>query len=137
MESTFQEYRPLISGLFYTAGILVLVLCRKPLLYEGSHLSLGRVWGWTAFFLAGMFWLKYLLGVIPPDTEFPPFLDQFLYAALIYEFSKKGSKTVEMIADVWSSRRFGSGGQDKGGQGDGNWDSTNDDDKPKRLNEGE
>lgn len=97
---------------FMLYGLLIVMLflvwrSRYGLLYEDGNLSLGRVWGWIAFGIAAFFWLRHTLGIIPPGTEFPPGLQEMLYALLVYNLFKHSRGAVEKIADIWSSRKYG------------------------------
>lgn len=70
-------------------GFIFIYINRHPLLYEHDALSLGRVWAWVLFYLAISYWARYIIGIIPPSTPFPPGLDDLIYACLMYELFKK------------------------------------------------
>lgn len=109
---TIQDYG---SGLLYVIGAVFLYLNRFQLLYESGSLSLGRTWSWILFYLAVGFWIRYLLGIIPPTTPFPPGLENMMYVILLYEFAKKDSNFLSQIVDLIVNRR--SGGMPFGGPG--------------------
>jgi hypothetical protein len=106
---TFEDLRTCIVYGAYLAGILLLYINRYALLYEDGNLSLGRTWGWIGFCLAVMFWCRYISGLVPAGTSFPPALEEFLYVILIYEFGKKSTKLATTITDMWSARKFRTG----------------------------
>lgn len=70
-------------------GAIFIYINRKALLFDGKDLSLGRVWSWILFYIALSYWARYIIGIIPPSTSFPPCLDDLLYACLFYELFKK------------------------------------------------
>ena len=87
-----------ISSIVHILGFWLLYKNRQDLLYDNEDndpttpytLSLGRCWSWLLFYIAFSYWLRYLMGMIPPSTPFPPGLQEMLYACLLYEFAKKG-----------------------------------------------
>lgn len=70
-------------------GVFFIYYNRHSLLFENGSMSLGRVWSWLLFYIALSYWGRYIIGIIPPSTPFPPCLDDLIYACLFYELFKK------------------------------------------------
>jgi hypothetical protein len=102
------DFSMMLSALqygYYLAGALFLYYNRVDLLYRDGDLSLGRVWAWIMFLIAVIFWFRFATGQIPPETPFPPMLDNLLYACLMYEFGKKSAFSVRSIMSQQNQRK--------------------------------
>jgi hypothetical protein len=109
----------------YAIAVGLLYHNRHALLYEEGNLSLGRIWGWTMFYLACQYWTRYLAGLVPPTTPFPPGLEEMLYAILVYEFSKKCTSIADLLSSTFANRH----GKSKN-RGEETW---TEDEKPPRI----
>jgi hypothetical protein len=98
--------RSLSTYFLYALGLFLFYKNRRDLIYERGNVSLGRTWGWILMCLAIIYWSRYITGIIPPTTPFPPALEEMLIAVLIYEFSKNSTQLAQTLTDIWTSRKF-------------------------------